>query len=385
MSNKPIRQAQGQRLKIGYVTSSLSSYDGWSRYSKGIIKSMAKIADVRAVLTRKNADNELDGVPVYKVLPKKDNSFNFKIQLNTFWNTLKYLRGCDAIHSMMEPYAPGAALAAKLIGAKFFLTFHGTYAIPPKDNDLKSFLKRNLMRMMYGLTAVSTTGAFRNVKWVEEVFPIGHCEVIPNASDPDDFYNQNLPREQFLLTVGGVKPRKGADITVRALALLKDEFPNLHYKITGETKSAPHFVAQVRKLAKENNIEDRVHFLGRVTDKELAKLYNQCSIFALVAQTRDGAFEGFPMVFYEAQACGAPILSTYGFGSEYVVKNGYNGELVPENDVEATAEAIRKIIGNQKLHQEMIKNSFYEAGLHTWDHAAKEVMEKMYLAALNKQ
>lgn len=376
---------ENKKLKIGYVTSSLSSHGGWDRYSKGIIKSMTRIADVKAVLTRKDASNEYDGVPIHKVLPTKDNSFSLGIQLNTFFNTLRYLRGCDAIHCMMEPFAPGAALAAKLIGAKFFLTFHGTYAIPPKGNTPKDLLKRNLMKMMYHLTAVSTTGAPRNVQWVEEVFPVGKCEIIPNGADPDDFYDQNLPREPFLLTVGGVKPRKGADITTLALALVKDRFPDLHYKITGETKSAPGFVSEVRKIAKEHAIEDRVEFLGRVSDQELARLYNQCSIFALVAQTRDGAFEGFPMVFYEAQACGAPILSTYGFGSEYVVKNGYNGELVPENGAEAAAGAIVKIIGDAKKHREMVKNSFYEASLHTWDHAAQKVMEKMYLAALNKK
>jgi len=371
-----------KRLKIGYVTSSLSSNGGWDRYSKGIIKSMSKLAEV-IVLTRKNAINELNGVEIRKVLSEIDNHFNLRIQINVFLNALKYLRNCDAIHGMMEPFAPGAALAARMMGKKFFLTFHGTYAIPPKGYSLRALIKRNLMRLMYKLTAISTTGAPRNVKWIEEVMPIGECRIIPNGADPEIFYDKKLSREQFLLTVGGVKPRKGADIIVKALALLKDKFPALKYKITGETKSAPDFVARVEDLVKENNLESRVQFLGRVTDEELCNLYNRCSIFVLAAQTRDNQFEGFPMVFYEAQACGAPIISTYGFGSEYVIKNGYNGFLVPEDNVEATAEAIKKIMEDYELHDKMIKNSFYEASRHTWDDAAQEVM-KMYKDGLKK-
>lgn len=91
----------------------------------------------------------------------------------------------------------------------------------------------------------------------------------------------------------------------------------------------------------------------------------------LAAQTRDGAFEGFPMVYYEAQASGAPVVTTRGFGSEYVVKDGYNGFLVDENDISGIAEAIRKILSNPVLHREMIKNSVSEAAKNTWDHTAK--------------
>ena len=48
------------------------------------------------------------------------------------------------------------------------------------------------------------------------------------------FYQmENVKKEDppFIFTVGGVKPRKGADVTIQALALLKNEFPkNLFYK-----------------------------------------------------------------------------------------------------------------------------------------------------------
>jgi glycosyltransferase involved in cell wall biosynthesis len=83
------------------------------------------------------------------------------------------------------------------------------------------------------------------------------------------------------------------------------------------------------------------------------------------------------MVFYEAQACGAPLISTKGFGSEYAIKDGYNGFLTEQNDVEGTAAAIRKIMGNPGLHAEMLQHSLGEAEKHTWDNIAILLM-KMY-------
>ncbi len=372
-----------RKLKIGYLTSSLSNQGGWDRYSKGLIKSMAKLAEV-SVLTRRDARNDnLDGIKIYPVLPVKDNSFNPKIQASVFFKVREYLKDRDVIHNLIEPYAPGAALAARSNGIKFFLTFHGTYAIPPKGLSPKNFLKRNMMRIMYRLASISTTGSAKNAKLIEEVMPVGDWRFIPNGYDPEMFYHYGLEREPFLLTVGGVKPRKGVDIVIQALALIKNEFPNLKYKIIGETESVPSFYGHLKDLIKKHGLEERVEFLGRVSDKELRDFYNRCSIFVLSAQTREGAFEGFPMVFYEAQACGAPLISTKGFGSEYVIKDGYNGFLTDENDIIGTAEAIKKITGNPKVHNEMVKNSLVEAEKHTWDKIDLILMQ-MYEDGLKK-
>lgn len=361
-----------KKLKIGYITSSLSSYGGWDRYSKGIIESAAKKVN-SITLTRKNANNENDYLTIHKVLPTKDNSFNLKTQLNVFFSSLKYFRGCDGIHSMIEPFAPGAALASIFLRIPFFLTIAGTYSVSPQGFNPKNFIKRQLMKLIYKRASLVATGSLKNIELIEKVVKLKFWKFIPFGVDPKTFYQMGNVKKAdppFIFTVGGVKPRKGADVTIEALGLLKDEFPDLHYKIVGETKSAEGFVNHLKELIKKHGLENRVHFVGRVTDDQLRELYNQCSIMVLAAQTREGAFEGFPMVYYEAQACGAPVVTTHGFGSEYVVKDGYNGFLVDEDDINGIAEAIRKILVNPGLHKEMIKNSVSGAAKNTWDHTA---------------
>jgi glycosyltransferase involved in cell wall biosynthesis len=73
------------------------------------------------------------------------------------------------------------------------------------------------------------------------------------------------------------------------------------------------------------------------------------------------------MVFYEAHSLGAPVVSTYGFGSEYVIKNGHNGFLVPQDNHVEVADAIRKIVSNPTLRENMSKNGREEARKHSWD------------------
>ena len=363
-------------MKIGYVTTSCSSAAGWDSYSKGIVKAAAKHAEV-IVLTSQGVKNEIEGVPIYPVLPTLNHSYRLRIQWQVFYQSLKYLRGCTVVHSLMEPFGPGAGAASYFLGAKFFLTMHGTYAIPPQGNALKPFIKRQLMRFMYHSAIIKTTGSPRNVNLVEQIFPVGECRVIPNGVDSETYrrIDTNSSPIPFLLTVGEVKPRKGVDITLQALVLLRQEFPQLQYRVVGKMNTSSPFYTKIKKHIEANDLQAQVKFLGRISDEELCLLYNQCSVFVLAAQTRQGAFEGFPLVFYEAQGCGAPIISTRGFGSEYVVKDGYNGFLVEEDDAVGLAEAIRTIMRNSDLREQMVKNSLFEASKHNWDQICPKVME----------
>ena len=139
-------------LKVGFITSSLSSEDGWGRYSKSLTEEVSRFAEVR-VLTHSSANNHTFLKNVSPVLP--DFAFSLSAQAKTLFNAMKYLRGCDVIHSLVEPFAPGAAMASKLLGAKFIMTLHCTYAVPPKELSVR----RGLMKFAYRRASITTTGS----------------------------------------------------------------------------------------------------------------------------------------------------------------------------------------------------------------------------------
>lgn len=362
MSNK--------RLKIGCVTSSVSYHAGWDTLSKGIIGAVAKKHDV-VVLTAKGYINDPVPYPTHAVLPHNYISFGLSNQWLVFWNCLRYFKDCDAIHTFIEPFTPGAALASKVLGIPFFITLAGTYCVIPKAGGLRGFVKRLMMKFMYRQASFIATGSYKNIELIEEVMPLGKkWEFVPFGVDPEKFklakQYESSPYP-FFFTVGAVKERKGADYVIKALAILKDEFPDLRYKIAGSVQQKPHFVEYLKKLIKENSLEEKVEFLGRVSDEDLFKYYATCTAFVLAAQTIRGAFEGFPMVFYESSSLGAPLIATNGYGSEYVIKDGYNGFLVPQKNVTELVNAMRKIVSNPALRVTMSKNAISEAAKHSWD------------------
>jgi glycosyltransferase involved in cell wall biosynthesis len=283
---------------------------------------------------------------------------------------MRHFRNVEIIHALVETYAPGAALAALLMRKKLVMTLHGTYSVPPRGWSRYSLL----LRFAYRIAAHTTTGSFGTEEKVRAAGAhLPRCEFIPNGVDEKIFHFDDLPREDFMLTVGEIKPRKGADLGVRALVLLKDEFPNLVYKIVGHY-GENGFVETIRSLAREGGVEDRVEFTGRLEDPELVSLYNRCRAFILAARDTGLSFEGFPMVYYEANMCGAPVVTTTGFGSEYAVKTDINGYLVPPEDPEAIAASIRDIMTDGAKARRLSEGARMEAGKHTWDAIAPQLM-----------
>jgi glycosyltransferase involved in cell wall biosynthesis len=353
----------GERtLTIGYLTSSMSNFDGWGRYSRSLIESVSQHATVR-VLTDASAKNE-SSVVAAAVLPPMQ--LTLLTQLKVFVAVLRYLRGCDVIHSLVEMYAPGAALAARLLGIRFVMTLHGTYAVPPKGLSMQGMLIRFALKT----AALTTTGSrYTEVKARRRV-KFGECRFIPNGVDPKEFHVlPNTIREDFIMTVGWLKPRKGMDIVIRAFGLIKDKYPALRCVLVGGIENE-RFNEQLHVLARDTGAEDRIEFVGRVSEEKLVRLYNTCRIFVFPARDIHENFEGFPMVFYEANACGAPVVTTRGFGSEYVIREGRNGLLVEPDDVQGTAAAIRRLLDDKQLYATMHTEALRIAGEHTWDKIA---------------
>jgi glycosyltransferase involved in cell wall biosynthesis len=362
-------------MRIGFLTTSLSNEGGWGRYSKSLIEAVSAHAEV-TVLTMKHAENSTGLQDVHACLPRI--GFHPLLQCHIFFETLHYLRGCDIVHALVEPYAPGAALAARLLRKRFVMTLHGTYSAPPPGWSFHRFFLRRALR-----TAVlTTTGSRRTEERAREVTAFRECRFIPNGVDTETFrLEPDATIRPFLLTTGAVKPRKGADIVVRALGMLHDEFPELTYKIVGDS-SSEGFVEKIRSLAQSLGVAERVELLGIVDDAALRRLYNECIAFILASRDTGGHFEGFPMVYFEANACGAPVITTEGYGSEYAVHNGENGFLVPAEDPAAVADAVRNILREQDLRARLRDGALKMAAAHTWDRIAAEQLMPFYQDAM---
>jgi phosphatidyl-myo-inositol dimannoside synthase len=133
---------------------------------------------------------------------------------------------------------------------------------------------------------------------------------------------------------------KGADELISAAAQLRQEFSDLQLVFAGGGDDVP----RLKDLARTSGAGDCVHFLGEISDQELAGCYARAEIFALPSTG-----EGFGFVFLEAMAFGKPVIAARAGGATDIVENDVNGLLVPPGDLPALKDALGRLFRDDAL------------------------------------
>nr|WP_246505374.1 glycosyltransferase family 4 protein [Coralloluteibacterium stylophorae] len=164
-----------------------------------------------------------------------------------------------------------------------------------------------------------------------------------------------------IVAVGSLIPRKGFDVLIAALGLLHPLSWQLRI-VGGERDAAT--AAALRGQVRSLHLDDRVRFVGEVADTapELA----DADVFALPSR-----HEGYGMVFAEAMAHGLPVVACRAGAVPEVVPDTA-GLLVPVDDVQALADALRRLIGDAGLRTRLSAGALRAArALPGWTESAR--------------
>jgi glycosyltransferase involved in cell wall biosynthesis len=179
-------------------------------------------------------------------------------------------------------------------------------------------------------------------------FPVERVKLLVNAVDAPPALDRvqalaalNLAPQRFWFgSVGRLVPRKGHDVLLRAFAPLAHAAADVGLAIIGSGQEE----ARLRSLCRELGIDDRVVFCGWRTDaRALLTAFDVC-----VFPSRK---EPFGLVNAEAMAAGCPVIASAVDGVPEVV--GDQALLVPADDVDALADALRRLHGDALLRQTM--------------------------------
>jgi phosphatidyl-myo-inositol dimannoside synthase len=178
-----------------------------------------------------------------------------------------------------------------------------------------------------------------------------------------------LNRERILLTVGNVSDRKGQDVVIRALPRILKDVPDVDYFMIG----LPNKEKQFARLAQQLGVAAHVHFLGPVDDAKLLGWLNCCDVFVMTSRHTAEEFEGFGIAVVEAALCGKPAIVSGNSGLAEAVLDGVSGLVVPEEDEQATADAILTLLQDADLRTEMGKAARKRAReQQTWTYCARQ-------------
>ena len=147
-----------------------------------------------------------------------------------------------------------------------------------------------------------------------------------------------------LLTVGRLQRRKGQDMVIKALLLIRKKYPDIKYLIVGGGEE----LESLQLLAKEEGVQDNVIFTGRIPDEERSAYYAACDIFIMPNRQIGADIEGFGMVFLEAGAAGKPVIGGRSGGTGEAIQEGVTGMRVDGDNVEEIAAAVMDLLANSK-------------------------------------
>jgi glycosyltransferase involved in cell wall biosynthesis len=171
--------------------------------------------------------------------------------------------------------------------------------------------------------------------------------------------------------VGRLAPWKGQHIFLRAAAQLHRRFPRAIFQVVGGPLfSETDYQADLHKLAQTLGIGEATEFTGQRDD--VPELLSGMDVVVHASITP----EPFGQVAVLAMAAGKPLVATAGGGILEIVAGKKTGLLVPMNDPDAMAQAICRILSDQKLAAEIGRNGRRRAMENfTIDRTAGQVMD----------
>lgn len=142
-----------------------------------------------------------------------------------------------------------------------------------------------------------------------------------------------------MLTVGRLVERKGVDKAIDAFSHIKKDIPNLVYVVAG-TGPELSFLQQKKK---EVDDEERIIFVGDISEREKWNLLAGCDILVMPSREINGDFEGFGIVYLEANLTGTPVIAGNKGGVPDAVIHERNGLVVDPEDPTQIGKAIKRM------------------------------------------
>jgi len=195
--------------------------------------------------------------------------------------------------------------------------------------------------------------------------------------------------EKFILYFGTIEPRKNLFLIIRAFEALKGKFSKSNLEtawkgfeggvivkkksILTDLKlviagSKGWLYKDIFKMVKNSKYRKDIIFTGFVDDKDKPCLYNLADVFLYPS-----FFEGFGFPPLEAMACGVPTIVSNVSSLPEVVGNG--AVMINPYNVDELTFAIKEILEDKNLREDLIKKGLKQARKFDWDKTAEQILD----------
>jgi glycosyltransferase involved in cell wall biosynthesis len=303
---------------------------------------------------------------------------------------LKMLRGFDIIHGVNPLASAACSFIKRRLGIPFVTTIHevflsdlrvlmnspisdwtmGDLKVHAMSYPLDEFLVRRCIKSAEHIVVCGKT-AFHDMMRVYHNLDGEKVSVIYNGVNFDALSPllENSTEEEFFVAYHGrLVWRKGLVSLIKAMAILRDDFPDLQLRVCGRGPLERIITVLMKKLS----LTDKVHLLGHVPRKDLVMELQTCSFAVLPSLYEVGPF----ISGLEVMACKkALVASDLPFNREFIT-HMKTGVLAKPGDAEDLALKMRSILSDTKLRKSIAENaSRYVKSNHNWDNLVDKYLE----------
>lgn len=299
------------------------------------------LADLSHALTELGHDvyaASVPGSPLWNELSFLDKGHTFALSRFNYLKNVAGLTGfvrandIEIVHAHAARDYHLAALVVRLASrARLVLTRHALFPLRR--------VNRPLLKCAARVIAVSE-GVAESLRR-NRVIESEKITVVHNGIDVSRFYQRNRD-EKVVGTVGHLAPIKGHDVFIRAAAQVIARRPDVRFVIIGEDKS-PHMSYRrfLARLVAELNLNGTISMPGWRDD--IPAVLSSLTVFVSAARS-----EPFGLAIVEAMAAGLPVIATASEGATEIIEDGHNGKLVPADNPEALAQAIKNLLDDPR-------------------------------------
>ncbi|HEX4382641.1 MAG TPA: glycosyltransferase family 4 protein [Myxococcales bacterium] len=262
--------------------------------------------------------------------------------------------GIRIVHSTDRPRdAVSCALVARLSGAKAVIHLH---VVPD------SWMRRSVRAAFGKADALIGVSKFVAETIVAAGYVREKTHAVLNAIDFDKWHPERdpvaarqelgLPLEAPVVAcIARLFVWKGQRDLVRALPLLRAEFPGLKLLLAGAddklaSDGGKSFTAELQELARELGVFDQVIFTGFRSDVE--GILAASDVLVLTSP-----LEPFGLVFCEAMAMKKPVIGVDKGGAPEIIEQGKSGFLIPKESPDKVAESLAALLRDAALRARM--------------------------------
>jgi glycosyltransferase involved in cell wall biosynthesis len=341
-----------KKVKVLIVATSMRVIGGQSIQAKRLLDAFENDAEIEMGFLPNNPESPFQNIKYLRTI---------FASLKFWWSLLRNVYRFDAVQ-VFSSATTGYIIAtlpplvvSKIFGRKVVLNYHSGEL----ENHIENWRRTALPTMRRFDEAIVPSQFLVDVYAKYGL----QAKAIFNFVDTAQFeFRERKKLKPVFLSNRNFEAHYNVADVLRAFQIIQNRFPEAALTVAGFGSEE----AKLKRLAEDLKLKN-VEFVGKVSNEEMARLYEKADIYL-----NSSLVDNMPLSIIEAFSCGLPVVSYATGGIPYLIENDKTGLLVEPRDYENLAQKTIFLLENQKAAKEIIKRAKKESEIYKIENVRKD-------------